>query len=59
MPAPEKPLLHYVVVIKEGQTVEIDADSVEIYENGVPQFFRKGKIVAAFNVFEFFTQVGP
>jgi hypothetical protein len=59
MPPSEKPLLRYTVVIKEGQTVEIDADLVEIYENGVPQFFRKGKIVAAFNVFEFFTQVGP
>jgi hypothetical protein len=55
----EKPLLQYRVAVKEGLFVIIQADSVEIYENGVPQFFRKGKIVAAFNVFEYFTQTEP
>lgn len=57
MALPEKPLLRFTVVIKEGCCVEIEADRVEIYENGVPQFMKRGQIVAAFNSYEYFIEV--
>jgi hypothetical protein len=54
-PLPDKPLLKFEVHT-ENQTIEIQADTVEIYEAGVPTFYRKGKIIAAFNVYDYFVQ---
>jgi hypothetical protein len=52
-PLPDKPLLKFEVH-SEGKIVEIQADTVEIYEAGVPTFYKKGKIVAAFNAYDYF-----
>ena len=59
MPLPEKPLLTFRVYIRLDEFVDIEAEKVEIYESAVPQFFRKGAIVAAFNSYEYFTQIKP
>jgi hypothetical protein len=53
-PLPDKPLLKFEVHISDDKIIEIQADTVEIYEAGVPTFYKKGKIIAAFNVYDYF-----
>lgn len=56
MPLAAKPILKFEVHI-EDKIVDVLADTVEIYEAGVPTFYKNNKIIAAFNEYSYFIQV--